>query len=303
MGKSFAAPSTAARRAVTRAHKISQARHGAERTTGAVHSIGTARQYEAALTRAAEWDRVNGGRGIASWDADRARAYLSERAEGVQQKTLDQDRQALQVLPHVGTLERVRSEVDRPGLADQGRAYSAAQVRAISAAQTARNAISTEVAHAAGLRAHELHTIRPAAERPPSGHREWSPDRFKGLSDTARYTVTGKGGLTREVALPRALADRLESRRLDQPRTVTDRGIHYRSQYDIGGGQSWSSSFGRASDRVLGYSTGAHGVRHSYAQERVSALQSAGASYRDALATVSEEMGHFRAEITEVYLR
>jgi hypothetical protein len=32
-------------------------------------------------------------------------------------------------------------------------------------------------------------------------------------------------------------------------------------------------------------------------------LQGAGRSYEDALAVVSQEMGHFRADITEVYLR
>ncbi len=53
----------------------------------------------------------------------------------------------------------------------------------------------------------------------------------------------------------------------------------------------------------LGRSTGAHGLRHSYAQERLDELQRAGLSQDLALTTVSQEMGHFRAEITETYLR
>ena len=57
-----------------------------------------------------------------------------------------------------------------------------------------------------------------------------------------------------------------------------------------------------ASERVLGWSTGAHGLRHSYAQERMAELQ-ASLSRDAALTTVSQEMGHFRPEITETYLR
>ena len=48
---------------------------------------------------------------------------------------------------------------------------------------------------------------------------------------------------------------------------------------------------------------GAHGVRHSYAQERMSELQKSGMTRDSALEIVSQELGHFRPEITEVYLR
>ncbi|MFT7318300.1 MAG: hypothetical protein ACI8WF_002750, partial [Pseudoalteromonas distincta] len=43
--------------------------------------------------------------------------------------------------------------------------------------------------------------------------------------------------------------------------------------------------------------------RHSYAQERMIELNALGFKYKTALETVSQEMGHFRPEITEVYLR
>ena len=61
-------------------------------------------------------------------------------------------------------------------------------------------------------------------------------------------------------------------------------------------------SVSAASERALGWSTGAHGLRHSYAQERMAELQ-ASLSRDAALTTVSQEMGHFRPEITETYLR
>ena len=50
------------------------------------------------------------------------------------------------------------------------------------------------------------------------------------------YTVKGKGELMREVLIPLQLVWELESRRLTQPKAVTDRGIRYTSQYDISAG-------------------------------------------------------------------
>ena len=107
----------------------------------------------------------------------------------------------------------------------------------------------------------------------------------------------------REVVLPSRLAERLEERKREKPRQVTDRGVRYTQHYDLGGGMAWSVSFSTASKRALGWSTGAHGLRHRYAQERLDELQDEGHVYADALGAVSQEMGHFRPDITEVYLR
>ena len=119
--------------------------------------------------------------------------------------------------------------------------------------------------------------------------------------DGVVYTVIGKGGLVREVLLPHALAERLETRRLDASERVVDRGVRYLQRYDIGGGHAFSASFSRASIEVLGKSRGAHGMRHRYAQERMRELMHH-AERRLALAIVSEEMGHLRASITTLYL-
>lgn len=51
--------------------------------------------------------------------------------------------------------------------------------------------------------------------------------------------MTGKGGLTREIAIDRALAEQLDTLRLAEPRTVTDRKIYYEQFYGIGGGKQW----------------------------------------------------------------
>ena len=193
-----------------------------------------------------------------------ATAYLRTRTAELGQKALDMHRQALQaMLVHVsrrpppgGRLEVVRSA--RPQRRT-GRAYTPVQVRMVAARQTARNALATGIAHAAGLRAHELLTLARPGEQPPDP-RPARAEKFLGRPGRD-YTVVGKGGLVRLVRIPRDLADRLEARRRDQPVRVTDRGVHYRSRYDVGGGQPWSRSFSAASRHALGWSTGAHGLR------------------------------------------
>ncbi len=277
-----------------------------------LQSIGTVRNYEAALARAAEFairEQIAGGLcGMTLADAKR---FQEQRAQELGQKALDMERQALQcmfqhvtnVLPtradgRPSRLPVIKSELDQ---ALKSRAYTHEQLGLLRQAQSERNALSTEIAHAAGLRAHELLTLRRASERRPDD-RPARAEKFRGR-DGVLYTVHGKGGLVRHVLLPQHLADRLEERRLEAPRRVTDRGVHQQQQYDLAGGQRWSNSYSSASNRALGWSAGAHGLRHSYAQERMRELQLSGLSRHDALETVSQEMGHFRPDITEVYLR
>ncbi len=303
---SFRSPQGQAAHAVSRAMALGEARHAA-RDDGRVHSVGTARVYEQALTGAARWLREQGNpQGLQKMTTEQAQAYLAHRAQTVGQKALDLDRQALRLLPNVDrdALARVHTQADRPaGLAEQSRAYTPEQRALVTAEMHPRAALAAEIAYAGGLRAHELLSLRPVAEQPASGHREWSPERFAGREDQIRYSVNGKGGLVREVVLPRALAARLEAHRLDHPRAVTDRGVHYQKHYNLPAGQQLSSAWSAASDHALGWSAGLHGLRHNYAQERMAELQGRGYRYPDALAIVSQEMGHFRADITEVYLR
>lgn len=87
----------------------------------------------------------------------------------------------------------------------------------------------------------------------------------------------------------------LEKRRLDNPVTIKDRKINYLQRYDIGAGKRWLGFFSKAIKR-------AHGLRHGHAQERMSELIALGLRRSVALETVSQEMGHFRPEVTEIYL-
>ena len=293
----FRAPQAQAEHAVARKLALGTGRHD-HRNDGRIHSLGTARGYGQALKGFADYLREHRLGDLPGATDQEARQYLAERSHRVGQKTLDLDRQAIQM--HLGLrLEVVRS--DRESTLST-RSYTPAQVARIASAQSEANGLATRLAYHAGLRAHELLTLRPAGERSASGHRQWSADRFAGR-EGVRYTVVGKGGLVREVLLTRELAAAVEARRLEEPRLVVDRGVQYVQCYTIGGGRSWSQSFSSASRRELGFSNGGHGLRHSYVQERMDELQRRGMAYEQARATVAQEVGHFAGETTEAYLR
>lgn len=270
-------------------------------------SVGTVRNYEQALTRVAEYaksHRIAGGlRGLTP---EQAITYLEQRGELVGQKALDMERQAIQCmmqnvtghLENSSTLPVIKSEQTQ---ALTSRAYTPEQAQLISQHQSEKHSLATQLAHSCGLRAHELLTLRPREERAPD-ERPTLDSKWYGR-EGALYTVKGKGGLVRDVLIPHSLSQKMETLRYSEPKQVIDRGVHHTSFYAIGGGQPWSNSFSAAAHRCLGWSEGAHGLRHSYAQKRMHELQSSGLSREQALETVSQEMGHFRPEITEVYLR
>lgn len=273
---------------------------------GVLKSVSTASNYEKSLTQVAKYIQKNKSGSLQQMTPEAAKIYLEYRGQSVGQKTLDMERQALQamMIHHTKQLspsEKLpvqKSELDQ---ALKSRAYPANQIQMIAQSQTPKNALATEIAAAAGLRAHELFTLQPTKDKPADKRPELAT-KWQGIYGD-RFTVTGKGGLTREVIIPSHLAEKLEALKLVEPIQKTDRGIYYTQHYAIGGGVNWSSSFSAASKRKLGWSSGAHGLRHSYAQIRMDTLQRAGLTRVAALETVSQEMGHFRPDITEVYLR
>jgi len=286
-------------KAKTQAVSLSKAMYN----SGRLASLGTSHSYEASLRLAAEWLKRNGRGSLVELTPKAAKQYLNERAALIGQKTLDRDRQALQaVLRATGKFsEKNRLPVIK-AVKPQilvSRNYTSEQWSLIIEHQTARNALSTELAAAAGLRAHELFTLRPVEEQ-PMNDRPADPAKFR---PGIRYTVIGKGGLIREVSIPHHLAERLEMRRLDEALIKVDRKIHYSSHYDIGAGQAWSQSFTSASKAALEFSNGGHGLRHTYAQERHRELQALLGDGDRAKEVVSQEVGHFRPEITDTYLR
>ncbi|GEA51409.1 hypothetical protein VIN01S_22130 [Vibrio inusitatus NBRC 102082] len=275
---------------------------------GDVKSDGTARNYTGALKLFAEY--VN-EKGVALKHATKQDAieYLTDRSVLVGNSALNTFREVAnkmlvmsKAMPKDETLPTdIKSEKIE---LLSSRAYSPEQVELLQSHQGDKNALSTSLALSCGLRAHELYTLRRRDELEPDD-RPISAVKFSGLdlqNNHKMYVVKGKGGLKREVAIPNELAASLEARRLDKPRRLKDRTVVYKSYYDVGGGQSWSQSFSRASNVGLGWSHGAHGLRHSYAQRRMEELKWHH-DYNDALEAVSQELGHFRRSITLVYLR
>jgi integrase len=264
-----------------------------------ITSFGTHRNYLQAMTTFTHWLDAQQMKMRRVTVAD-ATKYLQERATRVTQKTLDLDRQALQVALQVD-IPYLMSTV--PAV-KHSRAYSVDEVQQICKHQTARNAFATQVAFDAGLRAHELATLAPLSERSRSeGARAWRGDLFLGRENMQIYTVGGKGGLVRLVGLRQDLALELEERRLPSLRLAIDRQIRRVPRYDIGFGQAWSQSFSDASVRALGFSMGAHGLRHAYAQTRMRTLLRLSLTFHEACQIVSQELGHFRPDITHEYLR
>lgn len=276
--------------------------------SGAVQALRTANGYAGALALYGQWLGERGMQ-LGSATHDDAVTYLNYRSEQVGQAALNLDRHAINAfrtatLGQDDVIGMVRSEATT---ALKSRAYTSEQIQLVLEHQSPANRFATQLAAAAGLRTHELLTLLPVAERGPS-ERQW--DQLTHMkSQGKRYTVVGKGGLVRTVKLPYPLAEALEKLRLETPRTVLDRGIRYEQHYNLPGGNNLSKSFSDASTRALGWSTGIHGLRHTYAQQRMRLLcqefqKGSGLMGRDrALQIVSHEMGHLRPEITLVYLR
>ena len=285
-------------------HQEKQSQHlQGSRTTGYIHSLRTLAKYTSSLKQAGDWAKDHAGINyLKDLTPEIAQAYLDDRTHQVGQKQLDADRNALEFITGRHTLERVKPHTEHPRYGHHSRAYTPEQISRILSQQPARDALATAIAYEAGLRAHELLTLRRLNEATASTHRDWHPQRFLGRTGQ-RYLVTGKGGLRREVIIPPALAQRLENRRYEQPKRLKDRGINHQQHYNLAGGQTWAERFSTTARDVLGWSTGAHGLRHSYAQERLRELQSAGMNYYSAREILSQELGHFRGDVVETYLR
>lgn len=277
-------------------HGLSKTELG-ELNSVAVRSVGTERSYKSAIRQYQQWLQeyrlpVKGPNLLGQ-----ALEFLDDYAETHAQKTVDQARQALQKYLKL-RIARVPSCVPQH---TRGRAYRLGEVEQLIVRQSLEFQLATLLCLDAGLRAHECLTLHEPDGTGPSQHRVWLPERFAGRTDYEVFHVKGKGGLIREVAISTPLANALRETRRPHPIEVRDRGVNHLSYFDIGGGQSLSSSFSRASKLELGWSLGLHGLRHSYAQERLRVLTKIlGAKL--ALKVLSQELGHFRPAVTLVYL-
>lgn len=263
-----------------------------------IKSVGTLRDYRDCIKLFLDWCDLNGVYSGLIGSKAVLIAYLEEKSEVYQQKTLDQHRMALNKCYHK-KLPFIKSLLDTLILA---RDYRLDEVLKIVKSLQAHNAISILICYFSGLRAHEFATIESFDEGSPSRTRQWSNQLFVLEENYCVYLVTGKGGLCRQVAIPNSLANFIESRRLKQ-KSVVDREVFYQMKYDLAFGKALSQSFTRASIKHLGRSSGLHGLRHSYAKNRIKKLTKNGFSLESAKLIVSQELGHFRASIINCYLR
>jgi len=296
----FRSPKSEADYAISLYESMGTPRHG-NKKDGKIHSFRTSKAYAQAIKNYIQWRVFNGFfDALTGLTPTLASTFLNERSEEIVQSHLDVERRALELILSV-KLKKVKASFEIQG---KQKCYTTQQVFLIADHQNEKNKFSTRLSQATGVRAHELLTLRYPSQQPKSTHRSWSNLRFKGLDGCVIMTVCGKGGLIREVFVPEILHAQLISQfLLKKPQKVTDRKITYITNFEIGGGQSWSQSFSSASKRALGWSSGAHCLRHEYARSRMETMQALGLNYFDARKVVSEEMGHFRGSITEVYLK
>ncbi|WP_229517389.1 hypothetical protein [Paraburkholderia terrae] len=212
-------------------------------------------------------------------------------------KTVEQHRQAL---CKVFSVDLPRYKAAVPSYV-RGRAYTEAELERILAVSGQAHRLPIELLYWCGLRTEEILRITDIDVRKPSSDRPWRDDLFTGLADVVICTCTGKGGLTRRIAIPVKLYVELQRYRFDQPTIVRNRGKDLESHFDLAGGQALSMAFSRASRLALGFCLGAHGLRYSYIQRRLSQLEETGFSVLDNLAICSQEVGHFREDITLHY--
>ncbi|WP_310619315.1 hypothetical protein [Flexibacterium corallicola] len=207
-----------------------------------IKSVGSVRIYEGALTQIAGSSFLKlRGLSLRDLTEEEAHAYLTWRARHVRQATLNQERLAIQMmLRNVSHKLRANDKLllvhSHQPTHKTSRSYSYREVRQVAQAQRDNNQLCTWLAYHAGLRAHELMTLRPHEECPPD-HRPALPSKFLGRSG-ALYTVTGKGGLRRTVLVSHHLQEALEIRRMKQPQQVQDREVFYLPYYNIGGGNA-----------------------------------------------------------------
>ncbi|MBA6289267.1 hypothetical protein [Colwellia sp. MB3u-4] len=189
------------------------------------------------------------------------------------------------------------------------RTYTAEQIDLVCSHITDRNSFSVRICQVSNIRVHELLTLRKLEEQAAStralSNIKLQAQKFKFLgfsSEFVLYSVIGKGGLIREIAIHSEMVEKLELFKLETPSEKTDRGINYIQHYDLAFGKALSSSFSSASKRWLGWSTGIHSLRHDYAKFRLKTLFRLLKDYELAKHVVSQELGHFRPDIADTYL-
>jgi integrase len=266
-----------------------------------IHSLGSLRSYVSCLrVLIGIFRELRGGQKLKKATIQDAKLLLEVVAEHSTQETVNQYRAALQralkmPIPHV------RGQFIRPRV---HKAYRGSEAREIieSLAKKPKQQLAVMLVFSAGLRASELAGLRPIDEQPTSPYRPWRKTLFDGIRDFESWTVAGKGGLIRRVAVPAELGFEIRKLRFAEVEIQKDRGINRSPAFDLPHGKALTSIFSRASKNALGFSFGIHSLRHTYLRRRQ--LQLYQNSITDTAlrnSILAQELGHFRPSITNAY--
>ena len=104
------------------------------RSTGRIHSLATFNKYVTALKQAGDWAREHAGlRHLKTFTPALAQQYLADRAaQGIGQKQLDTDRNALSFITGKDSMARERALTQSER---HSRAYTSDQIRLVAARQ------------------------------------------------------------------------------------------------------------------------------------------------------------------------
>jgi integrase len=289
-----------------------RANRGKSKASGAIlRSDRTVQRYQGDLGRAAEHIQQKYGV-IRLKDITQAQAqgYIDQRLkERICVRTVQGYAKALELLPLVGKLtlpSRTTDPKDRP---KERRAYTLDQIKEIQKNLPSFAArLATQVIVESGCRSQDLASMCLESERPLRNARltKLHPDRFAGREDWVKVSFIGKGGHEYTSTISAELAKEVTKFRLYEARDFRERNqdnVVTKQYYDIPAGKRLSLIWTDASKRTFGFSRGIHGLRHTFAQERVKAMQALDVAWDKILECVSQQMGHYRAEQVGVYLR
>ena len=287
---------------------LARAHRGCSKASGAaLRSDRTVHRYIGDLSRAAERIQQHFGTlRLTAITREQAQAYIDARVnDGLRAATVQGYAKALETLPNIGTLTVPSRSQEAQN--QESRAYTADQIRLVQSLLAPAARLATVVMVESGCRVEDLASLCPAEERPLSNARldQLRPDRFSGREDWPRFTFIGKGGHEYLSSVRPETARSLESIRLETPRDFIHRGLEHSTKqyYALPAGNPLSQQWTRASQRALGYSHGIHGLRHTFAQQRVDELTRSGITWSLALERTSQLMGHYRTEEVLTYLR
>lgn len=291
---------------------VARANRGQSKSTGAIlRSDRTVTRYQGDLGRAAEYIQAQFNiKKLKDITSEQAQTFVNKLlADGIRVRTVQGYAKALQLLPSVQKLDvpsRADDPLDKP---KDTRAYTLNQITEIqSHLKTPQAKLATQIILESGCRTKDLASLCLAEERPLARARidQLHTDRFTGREDWIKVSFIGKGGHQYISTISPQTAQTLSQYRLATPRDFRERNqenIVTKQYYDLPAGLKLSKQWSETAFWSLGLKRGLHGLRHTFAQQRVRDLQNTGMTWQKALECVSQQMGHYRASEVMTYLR